>query len=146
MQATGNAAQAGWSAGRTQRDFRHGLPAPRTGPEAELEARRYLEARGLEWVAANYRCLYGELDLVMREGVRLVFVEVRLRRSDRAGLPEATLTAPKKLRLARAAKCFIGENPRFGGMMFRFDVVGILTGGPRAGIRWIRNALEFDGR
>ncbi|MCY4255915.1 MAG: YraN family protein [Gammaproteobacteria bacterium] len=133
-------------ANRKRQTDHHRKLAPRTGPEAEREAQRYLEARGLEFVAANYRCRYGELDLVMREGACLVFVEVRMRRSARAGPPEATLTAPKKRRLARAAKCFIGENRRFGGMMLRFDVVGILASGPRAGTRWIRNALAFDGR
>ena len=117
-----------------------------SGAEAEFVARRYLEAKGLEFVAANYRCRYGELDLVMRDRACLVFVEVRARRSARAGSPEATLTARKRRCLTRAARCFIGENPNFGGMMLRFDVVGILTGGPRAGIRWIRNALQFDGR
>jgi len=116
------------------------------GAEAELQARRYLEKQGLAFLTANYRCRYGELDLVMRDGGCLVFVEVRARRSARSGLPEATLTARKRRCLARAARCFISEHRRFGGMMLRFDVVGILAGGPRTEIRWIRNALEFDGR
>ena len=122
------------------------LAAAAVGQAAEREARRYLTARGLEFVAANYRCRYGELDLVMRDGACLVFVEVRARRSASAGAPEASLNARKRRCLTRAARCFIGDHPKFGGMMLRFDVVGILTHGPHAGIRWIPNALQFDGR
>jgi len=132
---------------RTDRRRRATALAPRqAGAEAELRARRYLQAQGLEFLAANYRCRYGELDLIMRDRACLVFVEVRSRRSARAGHPEATLTARKIRCLTRAARRFIGENPGFGGMMLRLDVVGILTCGPQAGIRWIRNAVQFDGR
>jgi len=70
------------------------------GAEAEVQARRYLEKQGLAFLTANYRCRYGELDLVMRDGGCLVFVEVRARRSARSGLPEATLTARKRRCLA----------------------------------------------
>lgn len=134
-------ADRGWRTDRRRRNTLAGA-----GAEAELQARRYLQAQGLEFLAANYRCRYGELDLVMREGACLVFIEVRSRRSDRAGAPEASLSRRKMRCLTRAASCFIGDHPRFGGMMRRFDVVGIITHGSHAGIRWIRNALQFDGR
>ncbi len=118
----------------------------RQGRAAEDLACRYLEARGLKLIAANYRCRYGELDLIMRDGAQVVVVEVRSRRSDRHGAPEASLTRRKRLCLMRAAQCFIRDNPRFDGMMLRFDVVGVLPGAERARLRWIRNALQFDGR
>lgn len=119
---------------------------PRKGSEAERLARGYLEARGLKRLAANYRCRYGELDLVMRDGDMLVVVEVRSRRSDRHGAPEASITHRKRRSLMRAARCFIRDNPQFNGMMLRFDVVGVLKEANRARFRWIRNALQFDGR
>ena len=109
-------------------------------------ARRYLEAQGLNTLAANYRCRYGELDLVMRDGASLVAVEVKARRSDRYGAPEEYVTARKIRCLRQAARSFVHEHPEFGGMMLRFDVVGILTRAGNPGIRWIRNALQFDGR
>ncbi len=118
----------------------------RPGQRAEILACRYLRARGLKLLAANYRCRYGELDLVMRDGAVLAVIEVRARRSDRYGAPEASLTARKVRCLTRAARCFIHDHPQFGGMMLRFDVVGILGRGNRPRIRWIRNALQFDGR
>lgn len=119
---------------------------PRAGSEAEYLACGYLEARGLKLLAANYRCRYGELDLVMRDGAQMVVVEVRSRRSDRHGAPEASITPRKRRSLMRAAQCFIRDNRQFNGMMLRFDVVGVLTDAARARFRWIRNALQFDGR
>lgn len=116
------------------------------GRKAENLARDHLQARGLRMLAANYRCRYGELDLVMRDGAFLVVVEVRSRRSERHGAPEASIGFRKAQRLARSARCFLREHPQFGGMMLRFDVVGILAAGERARVRWIPNALEFDGR
>ena len=118
----------------------------RRGPVAEDLACRFLEARGLKLLAANYRCRYGELDLVMRDGAHVVVVEVRSRRSDRHGAPEASITRRKRRCLMRAAQCFIRDNPQFNGMMLRFDVVGILTEAACPRFRWIRNALQFDGR
>ena len=116
------------------------------GRQAEKLARRYLQDRGLKLIAANYRCRYGELDLVMRDGALLVVVEVRSRRSDRHGRPEASIDFRKKRRIALSARCFLRDHPQYSGMMLRFDVVGILTEDERARIRWIPNALEFDGR
>lgn len=137
---------------RRQVDGRPGNPVgaggggSRGGSEAEDLACGYLEARGLKLIAANYRCRYGELDLVMRDGSQLVVVEVRSRRNDRHGAPEASITYRKRRALMRAAQCFLSDNPQFNGMMLRFDVVGVLTDAARAGFRWIRNALQFDGR
>lgn len=117
----------------------------RKGSEAEDLARGYLQARGLKLLSANYRCRYGELDLVMRDGAQLVVVEVRSRRSDRHGAPEASITRRKRRSVMRAARCFVRDNPQFNGMMLRFDVVGVVTDAARARFRWIRNALQFDG-
>ncbi|MCY3605825.1 MAG: YraN family protein [Gammaproteobacteria bacterium] len=135
---------------RRQFDSRPGNPVGRAGPRRGSEAERlacgYLEVRGLKRLAANYRCRYGELDLVMRDGAQLVVVEVRARRSDRHGAPEASINHRKRRSLMLAARCFIRDNPQFNGMMLRFDVVGVLTEASRARFRWIRNALQFDGR
>ena len=54
-----------------------------SGQAAEDLAARYLQARGLQLLARNVRCRAGEIDLVLREGAQIVFVEVRLRRNAR---------------------------------------------------------------
>ena len=55
------------------------------GRTAEQLAAAFLERQGLTLLARNYRCRFGEIDLVMRDGDSVVFVEVRLRRSSAFG-------------------------------------------------------------
>ena len=57
------------------------------GAAAEVLAARFLMARGLSIVGRNYRCRGGEIDLIVRDGKTLVFVEVRLRRSQAFAAP-----------------------------------------------------------
>jgi putative endonuclease len=71
----------------------------------------------------NYRCRGGEIDLIARDGETLVFVEVKTRTRGSGELPEASLTARKRHRLARAASAFMREH-RVGEVLYRFDLVG----------------------
>jgi uncharacterized protein (TIGR00252 family) len=59
------------------------IPANTSGAGAEWERRAlaYLQRRGLTLLAANFRCPGGEIDLIMRDGATMVFVEVRQRSS-----------------------------------------------------------------
>ena len=55
------------------------------GDEAERAAERFLIAQGLKLVERNFRTRLGEIDLIMREGESLIFVEVRLRKNNDFG-------------------------------------------------------------
>ncbi|UJP01573.1 MAG: YraN family protein, partial [Nitrosomonas sp.] len=55
------------------------------GSDAEQIALTYLQRQNLVLVAQNYRCRFGEIDLIMRDGATLVFVEVRMRGSEAFG-------------------------------------------------------------
>ena len=57
------------------------LTTKQTGDAWEAQARRWLEGKGLRFIAANVNERGGEIDLIMREGRTPVFVEVRYRRS-----------------------------------------------------------------
>lgn len=93
------------------------------GRQAEVRARRLLEAAGLVFVAANVRYRIGELDLVMRDDRTLVFVEVRQRASRRFGGAAASIDAAKQRRIQRAAQRYLQLG--FGARLppCRFDVV-----------------------
>jgi len=73
-------------------------------------------------LARNARLGGVEVDLVIRRGRLVVFVEVKTRRSRRFGPPEAAVDAAKQKRLLRAARAWIAENPGAAGRL-RFDVV-----------------------
>lgn len=109
-----------------------------TGARQEQAARRHLEGQGLRFVAANFRCRRGELDLVMRDGDTLVFVEVRYRASDRFGGAAASVDRRKQTRLLAAAGYYLSRHPT--DLPCRFDVVAIDA---RGQVQWIRHA--FDG-
>jgi putative endonuclease len=108
------------------------------GARQEHLARRHLEAQGLRCIAANVACRQGEVDLVMRDGGTLVFVEVRYRASDRFGGAAASVDRRKQARISAAAAYYLSRHP--SDLPCRFDVVAI---GADDQVRWIKHA--FDG-
>jgi putative endonuclease len=95
----------------------------RSGREGEALACRHLRAQGFRIVAHNWRCPFGELDLVARDGDTLVFVEVKCRSSPGYGGPEGALTLGKRRRLIAAAGAYLmREEP---DLPVRFDVIAI---------------------
>jgi putative endonuclease len=97
------------------------------GAHGEDLAADWYERHGYEVVARNWRCRAGELDLVVRRGRELVFVEVKTRSSDRFGLPAEAVTARKQQRLRGLAVRFLAEAGG-GASSLRFDVVAVLGG------------------
>lgn len=109
----------------------------RTGVEAEAMAAAFLENRGLQIVARNYRCRLGEIDLVARDGGTTVFVEVRRRASSAFGGAAASITAAKRLKLLKAARHYLSRQRTM--TQCRFDALLIEGEPPR--IEWIRDAF-----
>jgi putative endonuclease len=103
----------------------------------EQQACQFLEARGLKLLARNYRCLFGEIDLVMRDKEEVVFVEVRKRKTNRFGSPIESITLAKQRKIIKTALQYLQKMYCFGDIQYRFDVVGI-TGEE---IEWIKDAF-----
>jgi putative endonuclease len=112
------------------------------GRAAEDAALRFLESMGCALVQRNYRCRLGEIDLVMRDGGSLVFVEVRARNSDAFGGAAASIGFSKQRRLAAAARHFLMTHPREARLPARFDVVAISGPGGENAPHWIRAAFD----
>lgn len=114
------------------------------GAAIEAAARRHLLAAGLRDMAANARFRGGELDLVMRDGACVVFVEVRYRRNARFGGGAASVDAGKRRRLLHAAQLFLAMHPALRDAPCRFDVVDA-SGDPAAPtLHWLRDAFRAD--
>jgi putative endonuclease len=108
------------------------------GQASEALACRFLERQGLELVERNWRSRFGEIDLVFRDGVSIVFVEVRLRTSAAYGGAAESIDRRKRARLLAAARLYLSgrrERP------CRFDVVLLKRLDP-PDIEWIRDALS----
>jgi len=110
------------------------------GDQAEANAEKYLNQQGLSLETKNYRCRFGEIDLIMIDNDTLVFVEVRLRSNARFGGAAATVDYRKQAKLVRTAEYYLQR--RKGGLpACRFDVIAF-DGGNQ--VSWIKNAFETN--
>lgn len=109
------------------------------GAEAEQWAAAFLRQQGLQPVTHNYRCRWGEIDLIMQDGAVLVFVEVRLRHRSDYGGAAASIDGRKQQRLIQTARHYLSQLPRTPPC--RFDVVLLHDdGGHNA--EWLKNAFD----
>ena len=119
------------------------------GAAVESAARERLLRAGLRDVAANANFRLGELDLVMLDDDAcgdqvLVFVEVRYRGRADFGGGAASVDAPKRRKLVRAAELLLLAHRRYAALPCRFDVVAA-HGDPAAPeLDWIRDAFRAD--
>ena len=120
------------------------LTPQQVGNIGERLARTHLEAKDYRIVATNYRCRWGEVDLIARDGLIWVFVEVRTRRSDTYGPPEESLTSEKAQRLALTAQHFLSEHTDTSVEPdWRIDLVAVRLGPGRRvlDIRHLENVV-----
>ena len=134
------------------RAFRTTKPSPtrpptakrRHGDAAESEACRHLERYGLQVIARNYRCKGGEIDVVARENGVVVFVEVRLRTSERFGGAAASIGHAKRRRIVFAAQHYLNYALRVAAgarlPACRIDVVLVSA----FDLEWIRDAFPAE--
>ena len=83
------------------------------GKRGEDLAAGFLRSAGCDILTANYRCPWGEIDLVARDGEELAFVEVRTRRSFAYGSPQESITRRKAGNLVAAAEHFLQNHETF---------------------------------
>lgn len=98
------------------------------GASGEDAAARWYEHAGYDVVGRNWRCAFGELDLVLRRGPLVVFCEVKTRSSDRFGTPAEAVTYRKRVRLRRLAAEWLAGCEGAGGRAVRFDVAAVRGG------------------
>ena len=110
------------------------------GRLAEDLAARFLEKRGLRVLVRNYRCRGGEIDLIVRDGKTLVFVEVRLRRNTSYGGAAASITSGKQRRIILAARHYLAALDT-SDVDCRFDCI-LLSATSEQQIDWLTDAFS----
>ena len=133
--------------GRTRDDvcrennFSGTVQSKSVGAAFEAHALMFLQRQRLKFVARNFVCRGGEIDLVMREqDGGLVFVEVRARRQSRYGGATASVGWQKQRRLIRAAQHYLASC-KSATPACRFDVIAFEGGR----LVWLRDAFRADG-
>jgi putative endonuclease len=109
-----------------------------TGSDAERCAEVFLKQHRLVLLQRNYRCRSGEIDLIMRDGTTLVFVEVRMRRSTLFGGAANSITISKQQRILQTARHYLASLRSEPSC--RFDAV-LISGCQGEQIEWIRDAF-----
>lgn len=110
------------------------------GDLAEQRACQFLQAQGLELITQNYRAAPGEIDLIMRAGEDIVFVEVRSRTQNDYGTPIESINKTKQKKIIKTSLIFLQQRNWLNKVNCRFDVIG-------AGhdhFEWIQNAFTAD--
>lgn len=104
-------------------------PRHRDGWEGERLAAEWLARTGWRLEAHRFRLGRHDLDLVVRRGAEVAFVEVKVRRSAHCGQGEEAVRARKRRTLERLAWAWILRHGQVGDH-YRFDVVALNGGGP----------------
>lgn len=96
------------------------------GQRGETLAAAHLEANGMQVLARNWRCRLGEIDIVARDGLETVFVEVKTRTSADFGHPFEAITPVKLQRMRRLALAWC-EQTDASPARIRIDAVAVLA-------------------
>ena len=102
-----------------------GEESRRLGRWGEDLSAAFLEEKGCRIVDRNWKCRFGELDLVAEGGGFLCFVEVKLRRSNRFGTGAEQVDRRKREKLRTAAELYLQTHPAV--LQPRFDVIEVLA-------------------
>lgn len=106
------------------------------GSQAEQQAAEFLQQQGLKIVTRNWACRAGEIDLIAKDGLQLVFVEVRMRKTSRYGGAAASITATKQAKLLATAQYYLQSIKSTPAC--RFDAVCI----DDQAITWLKNCIS----
>ena len=102
------------------------MPTLRTklGAWGEELAVRFLGEKGYRIITTNYRCAYGEVDIVAMDGEELVFVEVRTRRPGSFGTPEESVSTHKLRRLMATCQDYLQKSGQ-ENIQWRVDLISV---------------------
>ncbi|MBR5421902.1 MAG: YraN family protein [Lachnospiraceae bacterium] len=112
------------------------------GTEMEKKAEQYLAQEEVWILAHNFRCRFGEVDLVGKDGDYLVFFEVKYRSSDQSGDAAEAVNARKQKKICQVADFYRGRHVDLAKLSVRFDVLAI----EGEEIRWIKDAFPYQGK
>ncbi|MGJ8528684.1 YraN family protein [Maritalea sp.] len=97
--------------------------AERFGHKGEFWAKLYLRAQGFRILGQRVKSRNGEIDIVVKRGQLLVFIEVKARAYNK--MLEQAFEGVRQDRIVGAAQYWLSQNPKFAHYTIRFDVIGL---------------------
>jgi putative endonuclease len=110
------------------------------GEQKERLAIEYLQTHGLQFVAKNYHCPFGEIDLIMADKDEIVFVEVRSRKNNAYGSAIESVDHFKQRKLLKSATYYLQKKELLDNINCRFDVIGFSNNR----LHWIKDAFSYE--
>jgi len=114
----------------------------KTGKIGEDIAIDFLKKKGYKIIERNYKCVFGEVDIVARDRGDIVFVEVKSRRSEYFGDPTDAVDFNKQKKISKIALNYLNEK-RLDNHDARFDVIAIKLSPSGNTVELIENAFEL---
>ena len=111
------------------------------GKRGEDLAVTYLRKHNYKILERNYRCKFGEVDIIALDKKTLVFIEVKTRTSKEFGSPLTGVTPKKQRQLAKIALYYVQKHRAFDRPA-RFDVVAVEIISEQIQVNIIKNAFE----
>ena len=108
------------------------------GLAGEEEAVKFLKQNGYKIIERNYRCRYGEIDIIARQKDVWCFIEVKTIAKAAAESPFETIDRKKTAHIENAAACYASEK-KLGREKIRFDAVGIRKTEGKSEIKLIKD-------
>lgn len=106
------------------------------GRKGERRAVRYLKRHGYKIICRNFKCPFGEVDIIARKGDVVAFTEVKTRFSDIYGAPSEAVNAARRHRYIQSARFYYaGREPE---CIIRFDIIEVTE----QGVSHIEDAFE----
>ena len=108
----------------------------------EVIAEEYLQKRGYRILERNFRCKFGEVDIIAMHQDAIVFVEVKYRKTGEFGHPTEAVSRQKQIRISNVASFYMYSRKQYTNRSCRFDVVSIIGGN----VTLYQNAFPYCGR
>lgn len=113
------------------------------GQAAEQQVASYLSEKGYTILGRNWRCRYGELDIIARQGDTIVIVEVRARTARSSEAAFESIGPRKRERLTAAALHYLSEHD-LEAAAWRLDAIAVVLRGTAPPlIEHVENALDW---
>lgn len=109
------------------------------GAKVEQLVREYLATHGFTIFEMNYRCKQGEVDIIAKDDIYYVFIEVKYRNNTRYGTPQEAVGYAKQKRISKAAQYYLYSHNLNDFTPVRFDVAAVLENK----ITYYKNAFDF---
>lgn len=116
------------------------IPRKQLGDSGEIAVQNYLKKDGFKIIANNYKCRWGEIDIIASKKEVLAFIEVKTRKNKYFPISNV-VTYSKQQKIIRTAKIFIQKN-NISDKIYRFDVSTVVFNNDKFDINYISNAFQ----